>query len=62
MHYGRTGFFEPMHSENAELLGNRDHLSMSDISQVNDMYQCKELASMVSLSCDFEAPRVESAS
>lgn len=56
MHYGRTGHFEPLAKENVELLGNRDHLSESDILQINDMYQCKELDSpSIKMDCDFES-------
>lgn len=55
MHYGRNGRFEPIMDENAELLGNRDHLSESDIIQVNDMYQCKEKVTQeMDRSCNFE--------
>lgn len=55
MHYGLTGKFEPLESENAELLGNRDHLAESDILQMNDMYQCKALSTpALNMDCEFE--------
>eukprot|EP00913_Durusdinium_trenchii_P028794 g27001.t1 len=44
-----------MDATQKELLGNRDHLSESDIIQVNDMYQCKEKVTQeMDRSCNFE--------
>ncbi|OLP92302.1 High choriolytic enzyme 2 [Symbiodinium microadriaticum] len=56
MHYPLTDAYDPIEPAVAGLLGNREYLSEGDLSQVNDMYQCKEkLVRAITLRCAFEA-------